>query len=171
MKNILALTLITLVVMGCGQKPFPASRLSQPAGNFSFITPDGWFRYKLPGIDFLVISGPPDSGMQPNIFTEGIATSTNLSKTMSALINRYKTNYPSYAILNRDVFTTTSGMTGTKTVALRKTNEALQVSLFHYVIPNRKGSIQITCSCAKQVANRYEPLFDAAMKSICNLSN
>ena len=66
MKQLLIAILAVALVSGCsGKKPVPASRLRQPAGGFSFVTPDGWFRTKLPGLDFIVVSTGPDYGANP----------------------------------------------------------------------------------------------------------
>ena len=166
MKKVLVLILLTLATAGCAKKPFPASRLPQPAGHFSFVTPDGWFRSKLPGMEFLVISGPADFGMQPNIFVEGTAPATNLAEAAAGLVGRYKSNYPSYAVSTQVVFATISGMRGTKIVAHRRTRESLPVSLCHYIVLDRGRVIEVTCSCSQPAVSRYEPIFDAAMKSM-----
>ena len=158
--------LMALAVAGCAKKPVPSSRLLQPAGQFSFVTPDGWFWTKLPGVDFLVVSGPVDFGMQPNIFVEGVALSTNVAEVVAALVARYKSDYPSYAVSNQVPFATSSGMTGTKILAHRPTRDALPLSLFHYALLDGGRVIQVTCSCSQPVASRYEPIFDAAMRSI-----
>jgi hypothetical protein len=162
----LLLILLTLAVVGCGQKPFPASRLSLPAGGFSFVTPDGWFRSKVAGIDFLVVCGPQDYGMQPNIFIEGIIPSTNPVEAVTTLVSRYKANYRSYGVSTQEVFTTASGLTGMKITAGRKNNDAVPMSLFHYTVLARDHVFLATCSCSQPVAGRYEPVFDAAMKSV-----
>lgn len=161
-----AILIFLVMVMGCGKQPLPASRLSQPAGRFSFVTPDGWFRSKLAGIDYMVVSGPADSGLQPNIFTEGVALTTNVGEVAAGLMGRYKANYPAYAASTQVVFSTAAGMTGVKIVAHRQTREALAVTHIHYVLPDRTRVIQVTCSCARAVEGRYASIFDAAMKSL-----
>lgn len=40
------------------------------------------------------------------------------------------------------------------------------MSLFHYAVLARDHVILVTCSCSQPVAGRYEPIFDAAMKSV-----
>ena len=166
MKKSGILILMTLAVAGCGNRPFPSSRLSQPAGRFSFVTPDGWFRSKLPGMEFLVVSGPADYGMQPNFFVEGTTPTTNVAEAATVLVGRYRSNYPSYAVSNQTAFATMSGMTGTRILAHRETRDALPVALYHYVVLDRDRVIQVTCSCSQPVSARYEPIFDTAMKSI-----
>jgi hypothetical protein len=45
MKKILLTIIFAATLIGCGgDKPIPTSRLKQPVGDFSFVTPDGWNR-------------------------------------------------------------------------------------------------------------------------------
>lgn len=167
----LALFLSLLVVCGCGQRPFPAGRLVQPAGKFSFVTPDSWFRSKPPGIEFTVVSAPADSGMQPNIFVNGIVSATNLDNAATQLVEWYKSSLPSYKESGRAPLATASGIPALKISARKQTGESLEIAMFHYFFLDGVRVIQITCSCPGAVGARYEPVFDAAMKSLETAAN
>jgi hypothetical protein len=84
MKEILVILLVATVLSGCSaKKPVPEGRLAQSAGHFSFVTPDGWFRTKLAGIAFIVVSAEADFGAKPNIFVDSVYPSGNLSNVAS----------------------------------------------------------------------------------------
>ena len=159
--------LITAIILaGCGDsKSHPASRLQQPSGEFSFVTPDGWSRTKLNGVDFIVVSGEPDFGTEPNLFVDLVA-SGSITDSTQKVIAKYRNNQRSYKILLQKDFVTDSGMSGTKITSERKSNKALPLASFHYLIQDSERVIAITASCADAVKEKYEPIFDEAMKSL-----
>jgi len=159
--------LAVLVLAGCGGKqPVPASRLLQPAGQFSFVTPDGWFRTKLAGIDCIIVSTETDHGVSPNIFVEGVPRPGSVSNEVARLTGANRTGRRGYAVLQQQAFATDSGLPGVKVTARRETKESLPLALCHYLLQDGNRVIAITCSCAEPVKQQYEPLFDAAMKSV-----
>lgn len=166
-KRIIAILLATAVLIGCGgKKPVPASRLQQPSGQFSFVTPDGWFRTKLAGIDFTIVSADSDFGIDPNIFVDSVETSGKLTNVIAKVIETNKSNHKDYKIAHQGDFVTESGLTGVKISAGRANKNALPLALFHYLIKDNDRIIVITCTCADPVKQKYEPIFDSAMKSL-----
>ncbi len=167
MKRILIVMLTISVLAGCsGKKPVPAGRLMQPAGKFSFVTPEGWFRTKLAGIDFVISSAESDNGVSPNIFVEGPPRSGVISNQVVQMTRGNRDELHSYAVLQQQEFTTESGLKGIKIAARRETKEALPLAVYHFLIQDGDRVIVITCSCAEAVKHKYEPAFDAAMKSL-----
>lgn len=166
MRTVTAFILIACL-SGCGEKrTFPASRLQQPTGNFSFVTPEGWSRTKLAGIDFIIVSTKPDSGIRPNIFVDFVRSSTLLSNTVTEVVKTNRDKLPAYQILQQDDFTTESGLHGVKLTATRLNKEALPLAMFHYLIQDADRIIAITCICADATKLKYEPVFDSAIKSL-----
>ena len=156
-----------MTLSGCGgDKPIPASRLEQPVGDFSFVTPDGWFRTKLAGIDFISVSTEPDSGIRPNIFVDFISPSPNLSEAVEKLTTSYKNNHRDYAVTEKTAFKTQSGLQGIKIIAQRKSNNQLSLGTFQYLIKGTDRVFSITCTCADAVNEKYEPIFDRAMQTL-----
>ena len=166
MKRIVLAILTVAVLTGCGgKKPIPASRLKQPAGDFSFVTPDGWFRTKLAGIDFIIVSAEPDFGSKPNLFVDSVEPDSVSNKTQE-VIERYQDDKRSYEVAHRSDFATESGLTGIKITASRETKDALPLATFHYLVQDGERVIVITATCADPVKQKYEPIFDAAMKTL-----
>jgi hypothetical protein len=121
MKKVLLTIIIAATLSGCGRdQPIPASRLVQPAGNFSFVTPDGWFRNKLPGVEFIIVSTDPDHGMNPNIFVDFVSTSLELIDAAEKLSRSYVSTYRGHRVVERGRFETASGLRGIKLAAVRK---------------------------------------------------
>lgn len=166
MKRIVLTIFAVVVLTGCGVKnTMPASRLKQPAGDFSFVTPDGWFRTKLVGIDFIIVSGESDFGSNPNLFVDFVKPGL-ASDVTQEVIETYQGNQQSYEVAQQCVFVTDSGLTGIKVTASRETKDALPLATFHYIVQDRERVIGITATCADPVTQKYEPIFDAAMKSL-----
>jgi hypothetical protein len=167
LKRIIVTILIAVVLAGCGgKKPIPASRLQQPAGQFSYITPDGWSRTKLMGIDFIVVFADPDLGMSPNIFVDYVEASAQVDTEVAELIQMNTDNHQAYEVVHQSDFITESGLIGVKISAGRENMDALPLATYHYVIQDADRVIVITCTCADTVKQKYEPIFDAAMKSL-----
>lgn len=154
------------IFSGCGgAQPLPSGRLRQPAGKFSFVTPDGWFRTKLAGIDFIIVSGDTDAGSTPNLFVEFVKPGSVRAVTQQ-VIEAYQSTHRSYEVDHQADFTTESGLAGIKVTARRETTDALPLATIHYLIQDSERVIAITATCAEPVKQKYEPLFDAAMKSV-----
>ncbi len=166
MKRKLLILIAVIVFTGCSdRKSLPASRLQQPSGEFSFVTPDGWFRTKLAGIDFIIVSGEPDYGTEPNFFVDFVA-SGSISDLTQKVISKYQNNQRPFNVVLQSPFVTDSGMSGTKITSERESNKALPLASFHYLIQDAERVIVITASCAEAVKEKYEPIFDEAMKSL-----
>jgi hypothetical protein len=167
MKQIILTFLMLAVLFACGRnKPLPSSRLQQPAGQFSYITPDGWFRVKLSGLDFVVVSTDADFGVKPNIYVDYIEHPSTLEKAVANVMKVNQENHKSYQIDKQDDFMTEAGLAGVKISAVRKNDAALPLAIFHYLIEESGRVIVITCTCADSVKKKYEGLFDVAMKSL-----
>ena len=167
MKRIVIVLLGAVFLSGCdSEKPIPTSRLVQQAGQFSFVTPDGWFRTQLSGVNFIIVSTEPDFGAVPNIFVESVEKSTELSNAVSKLIKNKKNNHPTYKVSQQRDFVTESGLKAIKISARRNNGDALPLALFHYLIQDGDRVIVINCLSAYRVRQKYEPIFDTAMKSL-----
>ena len=167
MRSIVIAVITVTLLSGCnGEKPIPTSRLVQPTGQFSFITPDGWFRTKLPAVNFIIVSTEPDYGAVPTIFVNFVKESTNLGKAVVKLIATNTNNYRKYEVRQQSAFVTESGLNGIKVSAGRENNDALPLALYHYLIQDADRVIVITCLSSYPVGKKYEPIFDAAMKSL-----
>jgi hypothetical protein len=166
--EIAALAFLTAALLaGCGgRKPASSGRLLQPAGQFSFVPPDGWSRTKLAGIDFVIVSTEPDAGAKPNIFVDFVERSGSLSNVVAGMVQTNRDNHRAYEVHQQEDFVTESGLRGLKISAGRKNKEALSLALFHYLIQDAERTIGLTCTCAEAAKQKYEATFDRAMKSL-----
>jgi len=166
MKRYFTLILI-LFLAGCGgNKPYPSERLQQPAGKFSFVTPDGWYRTKLAGIAFIIVSTDADYGARPNVYVDSVEPSGTLQDVAAKVIKQNKVNYESYSVSEQINFVTASGLPGLKITGVRKNKDALPLTLIHYLIADTERVIVITCSCAEPVKAKYELIFDQTITSV-----
>lgn len=167
MKKILLTTFIAIALCSCGRKhSIPAMRLEQPSGNFSFVTPDGWFQQKLMGMEFIIVSTKSDYGINPNIFVDFVNPSSDLDHAVTRLTELYKNNYPDYQITERHDFITTSGLHGIKISAKRTNQTRLPLATYQYLIKGNDRVFAMTCTCVDAVKEKYEPIFDQAMSTL-----
>ena len=166
MKKRLLLLISTVILSGCGKnKPIPASRLEQPNADFSFLTPEGWFRNKVLGVDFIIVYAKADYGIEPNIFVDFINQSPDLDTAMSKLATLYKESRD-FEIIERSRFETKTGLHGIKIYSHRKTKKQLPLASYHYLIVGTNRVVSITGTCADAVGKKYEPIFDQTMSTL-----
>ncbi len=166
LKQITLIALLIVLCSGCGKKPFLAGRLQQPSGSFSYVTPDDWFRTRLAGIDFVIVSTKDDYGIKPNIFVEGIFPQSQLTNTIALVLEENSNTLRAYEVETKSDFTTQSGLSGIKISASHETKQNLPLATFQYLIQDTDRVISITCTCANAVKSTYEPIFDSAMNSL-----
>jgi hypothetical protein len=165
-KWIILSALLIALCTGCGKKVFSSGRLQQPKGEFSYVTPDGWHRTKLAGVDFIIISTDAESGIKPNLFVDEIFTASQLSDVAVRVSGKNKTALRAYKIEIQSDFTTQSGLSGIKIQAHHRTKQDLPLATFQYLIQDADRVISITCTCAGAVKIKYEPIFDAVINSL-----
>ena len=167
MRKTIIIVFVLVSIMGCGgKKSSPAGRLQQPTGQFSYVTPDGWYRTKLVGVSFVIVSTEPDAGARPNVFVEFVESASNVKTVVAGVVGANAKNSNSYAVTGQVEFVTASGLVGQKISAGRKNKENVQIAIFHYVLQDKERVMVITCICAEVVKEKYGPIFDAAMKSV-----
>ncbi len=105
-------------------------------------------------------------GDSPNIFVEGAPRLGRVSNRVTQMIDANRDELRAYAVLQQQEFATTSGLIGVRVAARRETKEALPLTLYHFLLQDGDRVISITCSCAESVKQKYEPVFEAAMKSL-----
>lgn len=166
LKRLIYGTLLLAACAGCSKEPFPAGRLQQPKGTFSYITPEGWFRSRLAGLDYIIVSTDSDFGIKPNIFIEEILETSEISTIIAQMDQKNSEHLPGFTIENQTDFTTQSGLPGIKVQACHQTKQNLPIATFRYFIQDADRVISITATCAEPVKSKYEPTFDAAIKSL-----
>ena len=102
----------------------------------------------------------------PYIFVEGAPRSGTVSNRVAQMTEANRDESRAYAVLQKCEFTTESGLNGVKIAARRETKEALPLAVFHFLFQDGDRVIVVTCSCAEPVKQKYESLFDAAMRSL-----
>ncbi len=167
MKRLICISIAFTILTGCGgKKPLPATRLTQPTGQFSYVTPDGWYRSKLAGIDFIIVSTDPDHGAHPNIFVEFITPATQLDTAVTNLIETSRNNHRDYEVNGQSDFKTESGLPVVKIGAHRRDKNRLPLATYQYLIQDADRVLVISCTCAAAVKQIYEPIFDSAMRTL-----
>jgi hypothetical protein len=167
MKRYVLALLGVVILMGCGgEKPILGGRLHQPAGAFSYVTPDGWSQTKLFGIDFIIVSGEAEFGLKPNLFVDFVKSSSTVTNAAQEVIETYQSGQRAYEVAQESTFATDSGLQGIKITASRETKDALPLASFHYLFQDAARVIVVTATCAEPVAQKYERIFDTAMKSL-----
>ena len=135
---------------------------------YSYISPDQWIRKKLPGLDYTLLVSTSDSGLAPSIYPERPPQSGTVDEVADALLDANRDEMRAYVVIDRTRFSTDSGLPGLKVTAQYSTTENLAVSHFLYLLQDGPRVLVLGCRCAYAVTDKYQPVFDAAMKSLKN---
>ena len=132
---------------------------------FTMSMPLGWqtidFNQK-----YLMIMGPEDGGLSPNIGFGDEAYNGSISAYIDIVIPLVQQLFSDFTLVERSSFTTNAGVTG-EYVTYFATMGAIRVRQKLYVFPNRRGTavMAITGTAPGNSGSRYDAVFDASVKT------
>ena len=132
---------------------------------FSMSMPSGWQTVDV-GLGYLQINGPQIGAFAPNISFRDEAYSGPASDYIDMIMISYQRLFSNFRLLERSTFRTNIGVTG-EFITFQGTMGTGNVRQRMYVIPNRRGNaiMVITCTVPASEGERYDTVFDAAVRS------
>ena len=141
------------------------TRLSEPAGGFSYLPPAGWHIRTLPGLKYKVCFAKPLAGFAPNINTVDEVAPVPMGPYVQASIAQMKRAYANLHVLSQKPFVTASGVHGVRMVTdgLAAGKHMHQV---FYVFPGANSrKYVLTASFLASDGSKYDAVTDASMKT------
>lgn len=141
------------------------TRLSEPAGRFSYVVPAGWRIRPFPGLKYKVCYTTPANGFAPNINTVDEVTPMAMGPYMQLSISHMKLAYTKLHILGQKPFVTASGIHGIRMATDGVVGDKHMHQVF-YVFPganNRK--YVLTASSLASDRGKYDAATDASMRT------
>lgn len=168
MKDYMLILILCLFFAGCSEQtePLPAARFTFSGTNLSFITPVNWFRTKIPSSNYLTIFTDIHYGIKPNIQLEYYTKEGDPQNALQAYIEKKKSMYADYTIIEKSQFQTTSGLAGLKIKARRENSDRTPVIHNTYVFTNNLAVFLIAATCAEPSLDLFDVIFDNAMRSV-----
>lgn len=157
----LALTVTLSVLPALAQ----GTRLSEPAGGFSYQPPAGWHIRTFPGLKYKICYTTPAKGFAPNILTVDEVKPMAMGPYMQLSVAHMKLTYTSLHVLSQNSFVTASGIQGVHMV----TDEVIGDKHMHqvfYAFPganNRKYALAASSLASDH--GKYDAATDASMKT------
>ncbi len=141
------------------------TRLTEPAGGFSYLTPAGWHIRTFPGLKYKICYTTPANGFAPNINTVDEVAPMALGPYMQLSVTQMKRAYASLHVVSQNPFATASGLRGVRMVTDGVVGDKHMHQIF-YVFPganNRK--FVLTASSLASDHSKYDVATDKAMKT------
>jgi len=132
---------------------------------FTMSMPAGWQTFDF-NQKYLMIMGPEDSGLSPNIGFADEAYNGSISGYVDIFLPLIQQFFSDFSMVDRSSFTTSAGVTG-ECVTYTATMGTIRVRQKVYVFPNRRGNaiMVITGTAPVNSGTRYDEIFDASVKT------
>lgn len=139
--------------------------LSEPAGGFKFMIPEGWATAEFPGFNFKICRGIPSAGFAPNIAVIDETFDGSVEDYVTACSAPMEKDAQGFKMLEKKPFSSDSGIQGIKLVFDSKW-DGKQLMQTQYYFKGIKGKmLVITCSVLPEDGPKFANTFDAAMKT------
>ncbi len=139
-------------------------RLVEPEGGFSYVPPDGWMAYRLPGLKYRIVSAPIQAGGAPNINAADEFFAGSLEEYVKANLATLQRVMPEFRIVKQEDFQTTAGLPSVRLVAEVKQN-GINLRQSYYFFGNGNTKYVVVCTTRRDGGEELDPIFEASMKS------
>ena len=153
----LAVTLPTLPALA-------QTRLSEPAGGFSYLPPAGWHIKTLPGLKYKISYAMPANGFAPNINVVDEVSAMPLDKYLQFSMVGMRKAYTSLHVLKQAPFVTASGVHGERLAVDGVVGDKHMHQVF-YVFPANNRKIVVTASSLASDGGKYDAATDKSIKT------
>jgi hypothetical protein len=160
-----ALAVAILQTGGCRKNAgLPASRLYEPAGRFSYVTPDGWTRRRVAGIKYHMVAGPEENGTAPSLYIMDEDTPEGLDSYIPAFVARQKKIYPDIIVGAERTLITEEGTT-VHVVEATRIARGTPLTLRLFFLRRDPQTIVVTGTWRKEDQNSLSEVFDEVLRT------
>ena len=168
-KTVCVAAVLMAVALSCAAQT-PCRRNLE--SGFSYCPPDGWAIQQSLDNKFKTFFGPSSPVLTPNIQATEEDDEASLPDHVAVgikyiLANLQKAGATAVTVLNQSEFVTTSGVRGIKVVFhMENSAKVLTLRTYQYYFSGRANrKLVVSASVLESDRNKFEPLFDRAMKS------
>jgi hypothetical protein len=123
-----------------------AERHAEPAGNFSYIPPEGWSIRELPGLKYKVAAGLNKNQFTANLSFVDEAFPGSLAQYVAQNETAMQKGFEAYKLLSKVPFDAANGLKGTKVVVTDKQGVRMLRQVFYFFDLGRSRKMVATCS-------------------------
>lgn len=139
-------------------------RFVSAQGGFSYVPPEGWMAYHVPGLKYLIVSGPMKIGDAPNINAADEEFAGSLEDYIKVNRANLQLIMEEFRIVKQEEFLTADGLRGSRVVA-----EVKQLGRNHrqtyYFFENGNKKYIAVCTTKSEGGEQLDPVFEASMKT------
>lgn len=145
--------------------PAQGTRLSEPAGGFSYLPPTGWHIRTFPSLKYKICYTTPANGFAPNINTVDEVAPMAMGPYMQLSVTQMKRAYTNLHVLSQNPFVTASGIHGIR-MATDGVVGGKHMHQVFYVFPSANNHKYVMpASSLASDHNKYDAATDKAMKT------
>ena len=142
-----------------------ATRLSEPAGGFSYVPPPGWKIRTFPGAKYKISYATPAQGFAPNLNVVDETAAVGLSDYVRVSMTHMNMAYSQFHVLSQGAFRTSSGLSGIRVMSQGTINGKAVRQIFYVFPAPSSRKIIVTASWLASDGNKYTQATDSAMKT------
>ena len=158
MSRSLFLCLMTLLACGC--KAEDPRRHFEKEGGFSFVPPEGWEMKSGDSLKYKLATGPVSQGVPVNLQVVDRPFPGTVDDFVRSIVRPLSMTLPDANIVKRETFQAYKDLHGIKMVI--EVGEVRQSCYFFGKGPNK---FMVTGTSPTREAARFEPIFDATLKT------
>lgn len=141
------------------------TRLSEPAGGFSYLPPVGWRIKTVPGMKYKVCDTVSAGGFAPNLMASDDTDPLPLVTYVHASLAKMQQAHADLHVLSLAPFVTSSGIRGMRlAVVVTRTNRRLYQVFYVFPTPGSRKILTVAAWLASD-GNKYAAAVDSAMKT------
>jgi len=141
------------------------SRHFEHSGNYSICPPRGWTPDNLPGSTYTIFTGPTVNGFTPSMNVEDEVYRGTLADHIDNSINQLRTYIPDAKISGREVFRTTSGLSGfTYFMVFNMAGIDMHIVQYVFTTANQRSYI-ITYGASVDTIRNLQHIFDESART------
>ena len=140
------------------------SRHTERNGNFSFSPPANWTAMTMPGLSYSVFMGPVIGSFQPNMNIVDEHYDGSLPEYVELSILSLRAIFSDASTLQNEVFRTSSGISGFKTVTVY-TMSGMQLCAVQYYFSNGSRKYVMTYSALNSNIGDFQGIFDESART------
>ncbi len=142
-------------------------RLVEVLGGFSYVPPEGWKAYHLPGRKYRIVAAPIKEGDAPNIILSDELFVGSLEEYMRMNITTVRMTMlftAEFRILKQEEFRTTEGLPGIRVITEVKHEGRSHRQTYYYFGKGVKKFVAV-CTARSERGEELDPIFEASMKT------
>ena len=164
-STVFALSALSATLTLAGPVFAQGTRLSEPAGGFSYTVPAGWQIKTLPGLKYRVCYAAPSAGFAPNINIVDEVAAMPLDTYVRVSLKMMQKGYTNLHMVSTTSFPAAAGLVGRRMAITGSLSGRSVYQVFYFFPAANNRKIIATATWLTKDGTKYVAPTNAAMKT------